>query len=194
MIFMRQKEFESKTSFRLIKVLYIIGLVSFFILALGVAKTMIPTNVVDTSRSYIKCEDRTTYSFEELRISNDHINRYSPLDGGYESDGYNAWIACKDKTDKYLTKKGFSLGDFEVSDTKVPNPDYEVVVNYKLDKSWLEPIGGFVVVFLSSYVLSSIIREILFYILFAKNFSWNWLNPFRRNGEKFGLNKKSKTN
>ena len=171
MIFMRQKEFESKTSFRLIKVLYIIGLVSFFILALGVAKTMIPTNVVDTSRSYIKCEDRTTYSFEELQISNDHIERYSPHvygDRYRNSDGYKAWTACKDK--------------------------YEVVVNYKLDKSWLEPIGGFVVVFLSSYVLSSIIREILFYILFAKNFSWNWLNPFRRNGEKFGLNKKSKTN
>ncbi len=186
------KKFENTVLFRLIRVLYVIGLLSLFVLALLVAKRKIPIKVIDSENSYVECEDGTKYSFETLGIEDADI-RYHVSDGwgDKKGNGRKVWDVCKDKTDKFYLRKGFSIGDtLTVLDSEIPNPDYDIFRFYKLDKSWLEPIGVFLAVFLGGFIFLNIVKKILFYIFFGKPLiEFNRPDSFKK--RKFNLFKKN---
>jgi hypothetical protein len=139
------KDLENKFLFRLVKVLYIITLL-FSILIFGIyAWEAIPERKISREESVLMCSNGKRYPLSDTTVY-------------FEYEGEKINQGKLNELESFCDYAG-----------------YEIDFGYKLDGTWLNPLGFLFLGIGSSYVILNILRETLIYLFFGKKFDWEWI-------------------
>lgn len=157
-------DYEGKFLYRLVKVAYSICLLIGIIFSLGMAWNSRPTQVFDSEKSTVVCDNGKNYSVDKT--------------GVYIFDT-KASLSKDDVVElKKLCLYGF-VNNYSNEYDKLITPDqinYKFSVKTKTEGGWPTAIGWAVLGSLIVYIILNIARETLNYLLIGKPFDWIWLS------------------
>lgn len=158
-----EKNYEEYLVYRLIKTLYILALIFVVVCSLLMGWEARQKQVTDLDKSSIICDNNKVYSIQTA--------------GFFYYDGLTSLSTSDEKEARKLCAYGV-LNDYSDKYENLITPanrNYKLNTILKSEGSWLTTIAWVVLGSLLGYIVLSLMRETVNYVLLGKRFDWLWL-------------------